>query len=131
MKKVDERKLAFVAFAPGGGENSDSDSSEYMFRPNTKEHKPKKPIKKRAKPVEEKKVWVQGIEGKLYEEHSLIVSQGKWLTDDIILAAMRMDHQTLMAALLHDVIEDTQVAKSTLGNRFGDSGFGDGGASQC
>jgi RelA/SpoT family (p)ppGpp synthetase len=36
-----------------------------------------------------------------------------------ILAQMRMDHQTLMAALLHDVMEDTSVAKSTLGHRFG------------
>ncbi len=36
-----------------------------------------------------------------------------------ILADMHMDHQTLMAALLHDVIEDTAVAKSAIGNRFG------------
>ena len=37
-----------------------------------------------------------------------------------ILAQMHMDHQTLMAALLHDVIEDTTVAKATLGTRFGE-----------
>ncbi|NOX49403.1 MAG: RelA/SpoT family protein, partial [Gammaproteobacteria bacterium] len=36
-----------------------------------------------------------------------------------ILAEMRMDHQTLMAALLHDVIEDSDVNKTTLGERFG------------
>ena len=36
-----------------------------------------------------------------------------------ILADMRMDHQTLMAALLHDVIEDTGVRKRTLRSRFG------------
>ena len=35
------------------------------------------------------------------------------------LADWRMDHQTLIAALLHDVIEDTGVAKKTLGDRFG------------
>jgi RelA/SpoT family (p)ppGpp synthetase len=36
-----------------------------------------------------------------------------------ILAGMHMDHQTLMAALLHDVIEDTGVRKRTLRTRFG------------
>ena len=30
-----------------------------------------------------------------------------------------MDHQTLMAALLHDVIEDTDARKSSLGKQFG------------
>ena len=35
-----------------------------------------------------------------------------------ILADMRMDHQTLMAALLHDVIEDTNVGKQQLGELF-------------
>lgn len=36
-----------------------------------------------------------------------------------ILASMRMDHQSLMAALLHDVIENTEINKETLGLRFG------------
>ena len=37
-----------------------------------------------------------------------------------ILAHMRMDHQSLMAALLHDVIEDTGISKNALENQFGD-----------
>jgi guanosine-3',5'-bis(diphosphate) 3'-pyrophosphohydrolase len=36
-----------------------------------------------------------------------------------ILAEMRMDHQTLMAALLHDVIEDSNINKTKLAKRFG------------
>lgn len=38
----------------------------------------------------------------------------------VILAEMRMDPQTIMAALLHDVIEDTPVEKKTLIERFGE-----------
>jgi GTP diphosphokinase / guanosine-3',5'-bis(diphosphate) 3'-diphosphatase len=36
-----------------------------------------------------------------------------------ILADMRLDHETLMAALLHDTIEDTQVTKDDLTQLFG------------
>ena len=35
-----------------------------------------------------------------------------------ILANMRMDHQSIMAALLHDVIEDSDTNKTELGKRF-------------
>lgn len=38
-----------------------------------------------------------------------------------ILAEMRLDHETLMAALLHDTIEDTHVTKEDLAERFGES----------
>ena len=36
-----------------------------------------------------------------------------------ILAELRMDAQTVMAALLHDVIEDTGSTKAEIGERFG------------
>ena len=36
-----------------------------------------------------------------------------------ILADMKMDHHTIMAALLHDVIEDTEIEKSDLEKNFG------------
>ncbi len=38
-----------------------------------------------------------------------------------ILAEMRMDHETLMAALLHDVIEDTEYSREDLAARFGET----------
>lgn len=38
-----------------------------------------------------------------------------------LLADMRMDHHTLMAALLHDVIEDTSISKTDLTTQFGDT----------
>ncbi len=37
-----------------------------------------------------------------------------------ILAGMRLDHQSLMAAMLHDVIEDTGIPKIALSEQFGD-----------
>ncbi|WP_251358588.1 bifunctional GTP diphosphokinase/guanosine-3',5'-bis pyrophosphate 3'-pyrophosphohydrolase [Kangiella sp. TOML190] len=37
-----------------------------------------------------------------------------------ILAELRLDHQTIMAALMHDVIEDTEVTKQDLADQFGD-----------
>ncbi|MEM8564524.1 MAG: bifunctional (p)ppGpp synthetase/guanosine-3',5'-bis(diphosphate) 3'-pyrophosphohydrolase [Pseudomonadota bacterium] len=36
-----------------------------------------------------------------------------------ILADMHMDHQSLMAAMLHDVIEDTGIPKTAIGKQFG------------
>jgi len=49
--------------------------------------------------------------GHSYITHPTAVAQ--------ILAEMRMDHQTLMAALLHDVIEDSDTSKTKLGKQFG------------
>jgi GTP diphosphokinase / guanosine-3',5'-bis(diphosphate) 3'-diphosphatase len=51
--------------------------------------------------------------GQPYVTHPLAVAG--------ILADMRMDHQSLMAALLHDVIEDTGIAKEALAAQFGTS----------
>jgi len=39
----------------------------------------------------------------------------------INLAKMHLDHETLMAALLHDVIEDTSTTKEDLANLFGNT----------
>jgi len=51
--------------------------------------------------------------GEPYVTHPLAVAG--------ILADMHMDHQSLMAAMLHDVIEDTSISKEALGEQFGDS----------
>lgn len=37
-----------------------------------------------------------------------------------VLADMRLDHQTIMAALLHDVIEDTEITREQLVDQFGE-----------
>ncbi|WP_404295110.1 RelA/SpoT family protein [Halomonas sp.] len=49
--------------------------------------------------------------GEPYVTHPLAVAN--------ILANMHMDHQSLMAAMLHDVIEDTGVGKEALAKQFG------------
>jgi len=50
--------------------------------------------------------------GEPYITHPVAVSY--------ILAEMRLDHETLMAALLHDVIEDTELDRDDLAKLFGD-----------
>ena len=50
--------------------------------------------------------------GEPYISHPLAVAN--------ILAEMRMDHQSLVAAMLHDVIEDTRIDKKTVEGQFGD-----------
>ena len=49
--------------------------------------------------------------GDAYISHPLAVAH--------ILADMHMDHESLMAAMLHDVIEDTVVTKGQISRRFG------------
>ncbi|MEQ6340935.1 MAG: bifunctional GTP diphosphokinase/guanosine-3',5'-bis pyrophosphate 3'-pyrophosphohydrolase [Gammaproteobacteria bacterium] len=54
----------------------------------------------------------QRLSGEPYISHPLAVAR--------ILAEMRLDHQSIMAAILHDVIEDTGTAKEYLTNQFGE-----------
>ncbi len=49
--------------------------------------------------------------GEAYITHPIAVAN--------ILADMHMDHESMMAALLHDVIEDTAATKGQLSRRFG------------
>ncbi|MEO7465180.1 MAG: HD domain-containing protein, partial [Nitrosospira sp.] len=49
--------------------------------------------------------------GEPYISHPLAVAS--------ILGKLRLDPQTLTAALLHDVMEDTHVSKTEISNRFG------------
>lgn len=50
--------------------------------------------------------------GEAYISHPVAVA--------CILADMKMDYQTIIAALLHDVIEDTSVEKSAIAEKFGE-----------
>ena len=51
--------------------------------------------------------------GDAYVTHPLAVAS--------ILSEMHMDHQSLMAAMLHDVIEDTGVTKAAIKSQFGNT----------
>jgi GTP pyrophosphokinase len=51
--------------------------------------------------------------GESYIEHPLAVAG--------ILADLEMDHQTIAAALLHDVVEDTSITAEQVGDRFGEA----------
>ena len=51
--------------------------------------------------------------GDPYVSHPLAVA--------LILSEMHMDHQSLMAAMLHDVIEDTGITKTAIKNQFGNT----------
>jgi len=51
--------------------------------------------------------------GDPYVTHPLAVAS--------ILSEMHMDHQSLMAAMLHDVIEDTGITKTAIKNQFGNT----------
>ncbi len=51
--------------------------------------------------------------GESYITHPLAVAD--------ILAGMHMDHQSLMAAMLHDVIEDTGISKKAISRQFGET----------
>jgi len=50
--------------------------------------------------------------GDPYITHPVAVAQ--------ILASMHLDHQTIMAALMHDVIEDCGISKEQIAEKFGD-----------
>lgn len=50
--------------------------------------------------------------GEPYITHPLAVAN--------LLASIHMDHQSLMAAMLHDVIEDTGIAKAAITKQFGE-----------
>ena len=51
--------------------------------------------------------------GDAYVTHPLAVAS--------ILSEMHMDHQSLMAAMLHDVIEDTGITKTAIKSQFGNT----------
>jgi len=52
------------------------------------------------------------LSGEPYITHPIAVAR--------ILAELHMDHQSLMAAILHDVIEDTETVKDQIKTRFGE-----------
>ena len=63
------------------------------------------------------------VEARDAHEGQLRASGDPYITHPVAVAAylaeMRMDHETLMAALLHDVIEDTRLTREDLAELFG------------
>ncbi|ALP53083.1 hypothetical protein Tel_07895 [Candidatus Tenderia electrophaga] len=55
----------------------------------------------------------QRISGEPYIQHSLAVAD--------ILAGIRMDYETIAAAVLHDVVEDTDISLDQVRRQFGDN----------
>lgn len=53
------------------------------------------------------------LSGEPYILHPVAVAQ--------ILADMRMDHESIAAAILHDTIEDTPLSKAEIAEQFGDA----------
>ena len=53
------------------------------------------------------------VSGEAYILHSLAVAD--------ILVKLKLDHETIAAALLHDVVEDTNISVADLRERFGDT----------
>ena len=78
---------------------------------NYLEHKEVKKIERAFRYAEQCHSGQLRQSGDPYITHPLAVAN--------ILADMRLDHESLMAALLHDVIEDTGVTKGQISRRFG------------
>ncbi len=75
-------------------------------------------------PQEVKRVEAAFVLAKQAHEGQMRSSGDPYITHPVavagILANMRMDHETLMGALLHDVIEDTNYSKEDLAGEFGE-----------
>ncbi|MFQ5994425.1 MAG: GTP diphosphokinase [Acidiferrobacterales bacterium] len=54
----------------------------------------------------------QRASGEPYVNHAVAVAR--------ILASLRLDHETIIAAMLHDVVEDTKIALQVVSDQFGD-----------
>jgi len=53
-----------------------------------------------------------GLSGEPYITHPIAVAS--------IVYSMKLDHHSIMAALLHDVLEDTQVSREDMVEAFGE-----------
>ncbi|MBV1914052.1 MAG: RelA/SpoT family protein [Pseudomonadales bacterium] len=93
-----------ITVAPSGFELLHQDVVEYLDEEKIGQ------IEKAYHYAEKAHFSQQRQSGEPYITHPLAVAR--------ILAGLQMDHQTLMAALLHDVIEDTGVEKKELSELF-------------